>query len=92
MVLKPTTALNQTITHPSLTRERFVIFMATFVIQIPEKNQKSIMRNGITRLLKRGGGSVGVYTSLVTKDYHALHQWLRELKLRILAQRSVEPH
>lgn len=56
--------------------------MATFVHLTPEKNLKSILRNGITRLTKRGNRSVGVYASPVTKNYFASHQWLRELKRR----------
>ena len=56
--------------------------MATFVHLTPEKNLKSILRNGITRLTQRGNGSIGVYATPVTKNFYASHQWLRELKRR----------
>jgi hypothetical protein len=56
--------------------------MATFVHLTPEKNLKSILRNGITRLSQRGNGGIGVYAMPVTKNFYAAHQWLRELKRR----------
>ncbi|MBI5651504.1 MAG: hypothetical protein HZC40_13840 [Chloroflexi bacterium] len=56
--------------------------MATFVHLTPEKNLKSILRNGITRLSQRGNGGIGVYAMPVTKNFYASHQWLRELKRR----------
>ncbi|MFN8443115.1 MAG: hypothetical protein U0175_20240 [Caldilineaceae bacterium] len=56
--------------------------MATFVHLTPEKNLKSILRNGITRLTQRRNGTVGVYASPITQNFYASHQWLRELKRR----------
>lgn len=56
--------------------------MATFVHLTPEKNLRSILRNGITRLSKRGNGSIGIYATPVTRNFYASHQWLRELKRR----------
>jgi len=54
--------------------------MATFVHLTAERNLKSILRNGITLLTRRGNNVRGVYCSPVTPNYYATHQWLRELK------------
>jgi hypothetical protein len=56
--------------------------MATFIHLTSEKNLKSILRNGIKRLAKRGDAIVGVYATPLTKNYYSSHQWLRELKRR----------
>jgi hypothetical protein len=56
--------------------------MAAFVHLTAERNLKSILRNGITRLSHRGSETPGVYVSPVTPNYYASHQWVRELKRR----------
>jgi hypothetical protein len=54
--------------------------MAMFVHLTPEKNEKSILRSGITRLRKTGQRPGGVYAMPVTRNFYVSHQWLRELK------------
>jgi hypothetical protein len=51
--------------------------MATFVHLTPEKNVRSILRNGI-----KSGGSNRLYAMPVVPCFFRTHQWLRELKRR----------
>lgn len=57
--------------------------MALFVHLTPEKQVKSIRRNGITRLRNHAvAGERGVFAMPVTRNFYVSHQWLRELKRR----------
>lgn len=56
--------------------------MAMFVHLTPEKNLKSVLRNGISRLRKPANRPQGVFALPVTRNYFISHQWLRELKRR----------
>jgi hypothetical protein len=54
--------------------------MAIFVHLTAEKNCKSILRNGLSRMRKRSGNLHGVFALPVTPNFFVSHQWLRELK------------
>ena len=57
--------------------------MAMFVHLTTESRIPRIRRNGISRLRKAVGKSPeGVYATPVARNFHASHQWLRELKRR----------
>src|SRR5262245_55365147 len=56
--------------------------MAMFVHLTPEKNLKSVLRNGISRFRKRADQPHGVFAMPVTRNFFVSHQWLRELKRR----------
>lgn len=54
--------------------------MALFVHLTPEKNIKSIKRNGIKLSGNKNFGQRGVYAMPVIQNFYISHQWLRELK------------
>lgn len=54
--------------------------MAMFVHLTAEKNVKRILRNGLSRLRKRGDCPQGIFAMPVTRNFYVSHQWLRELK------------
>ena len=56
--------------------------MAMFVHLTAEKNIKSILRNGISRIRRRANYPHGVFAMPVTRNFYISHQWLRELKRR----------
>lgn len=56
--------------------------MAIFVHLTAEKNVKSILRNGISRLRTHRAGMAGIFAMPVTRNFFVSHQWLRELKRR----------
>ncbi|MFN7946898.1 MAG: hypothetical protein U0Z53_16220 [Blastocatellia bacterium] len=56
--------------------------MAMFVHLTSEKNIKSILRNGISRLRRKTSSPSGVFAMPVTRNFYVSHQWLRELKRR----------
>ena len=53
-----------------------------FVHLTAEKQLKSILRNGISRLRRQRGGIRGIFAMPVTRNFYVSHQWLRELKRR----------
>lgn len=53
-----------------------------FVHLTPEKNLKTVLRNGISRMRKRANTVTGIYAMPVTRNFFVSHQWLRELKRR----------
>jgi hypothetical protein len=57
--------------------------MVMFVHLTAEKQVKTILRNGITRLRKsRIAGQKGIYAMPVMRNFFVSHQWLRELRRR----------
>jgi hypothetical protein len=54
--------------------------MPMFVHLTSEKNLKSILRNGISRIRKQASRPHGIYAMPVTRNFYISHQWLRELK------------
>jgi hypothetical protein len=56
--------------------------MTMFVHLTSEKNQKAILRNGISRIRKQANRPHGIFAMPVTRNYYVSHQWLRELRRR----------
>jgi len=56
--------------------------MAIFVHLAAERDAKSILRSGITRVRRRSFRPRGIFAMPVTPNFFITHQWLRELKLR----------
>lgn len=53
-----------------------------FVHLTPEKNIRTMLRNGISRLRKQSDRPQGIFAMPVTRNFYVSHQWLRELKRR----------
>ena len=51
-----------------------------FVHLTPEKNVKTILRNGLSRIRKSSNRPHGIFAMPVTRNFFVSHQWLRELK------------